>query len=87
MDRLTHLHIVTKRLIVMTALAVAAATLIFGASFMFGERLMLTWLAFTCGIIGGFVSIQQRLKKGDQISIGRGLSQETGAVPTKPGTA
>jgi len=63
MDRLTHIHIVTRRLIVMTAIAVLAAACIFGVSFLLGERLMLTWLAFTCGIIGGFVSIQQRLKK------------------------
>jgi hypothetical protein len=62
MNRVEHVHIVSKRLIVMTALAIAVLSAIFGATFLLGERLMLTYLAFTCGIIGGFVSIQQRLK-------------------------
>lgn len=63
MNRVEYIHTVTKRLIVMTTIAVAGAVIIFGASFIFGQRLMLTYLAFTCGIIGGFVSIQQRLNK------------------------
>lgn len=62
MARVENIYVVTKRLIVMTALALAAATAIFAVSLFLGERLMLTHLAFTCGIIGGFVSIQQRLK-------------------------
>ena len=62
MSRVENIYVVTKRLIVMTALALAAATAIFAVSLLLGERLMLTHLAFTCGIIGGFVSIQQRLK-------------------------
>ena len=62
MNRVEHVHIVSKRLIVMTAIAVAVLSAIFGATFLLGQRLMLTHLSFTCGIIGGFVSIQQRLK-------------------------
>jgi hypothetical protein len=62
MSRVRNIHTVTKRLILMTAAAVAAVTIIFGVSLLLGQRLMLTQLAFSCGIVGGFVSIQQRLK-------------------------
>lgn len=63
MSRIEQTHLVTKRLIVMTAIAVVIVMVIFGLTFIFGSRLMLSHLTFMCGIIGGFVSIQQRLKK------------------------
>lgn len=62
MDRIANIHILTKRLIIMTALAVLLFSGVFGLSFYFSHRLMMTWAGFMCGIIGGFVSIQQRIK-------------------------
>lgn len=63
MDRISGIHTLTKRLIVMTALAVLLFGALFAVSFLTGQRFMLTWAAFLCGIVGGFVSIQQRLRK------------------------
>jgi hypothetical protein len=51
-----NLHLLTRRLIILTA----AALLVF-VSF-FALTLMISWVVFICGIIGGFVSIQQRVK-------------------------
>ena len=62
MDRVANIHTLTKRLILMTAVSLFVFGLIFGASYFYNERLMMTWLGFICGIIGGFVSIQQRIK-------------------------
>ena len=62
MDRIANIHILTKRLIVMTALAVLLFSCVFGLTFYFSHRFMMTWAGFMCGIIGGFVSIQQRIK-------------------------
>lgn len=60
--RTEKLHTITKRLILMTMFALIIVTSIFGLSFYFSERLMVSWLCFGCGLLGGFVSIQQRLK-------------------------
>lgn len=58
---------VTKRLIVMTAGALLLVVSIFGLTLFFRDRLMVSWLCFGCGLLGGFVSIQQRLKRlGDE---------------------
>jgi hypothetical protein len=62
MDRIASLHILTKRLIVMTAVAVLIFGAVFSISYIFSQRFMMTWAGFLCGIIGGFVSIQQRIK-------------------------
>ncbi len=62
MDRIANIHTLTKRLIVMTALAVLVFGGVFALSFYFSHRFMMTWAGFMCGIIGGFVSIQQRIK-------------------------
>lgn len=62
MDRIANIHTLTKRLILMTAASLVVFGAVFGISYYFNERLMLTWLGFLCGIIGGFVSIQQRIK-------------------------
>ncbi|MEN3976896.1 hypothetical protein [Emcibacter sp. SYSU 3D8] len=63
MEPATDLLTVTRRLILMTGAALLIVTAIFVPPFVFGGRLMLTPLAFACGIIGGFVSMQQRLRK------------------------
>jgi hypothetical protein len=58
---------VTRRLLLFVAVTLFGTTLLFGLTF-FGvlDRFYVSWLAFQCGIIGGFVSIQQRLKTIDQ---------------------
>ena len=55
----------------MTGVALIAMTAVFAGAFMFQQRLMMSFLAFACGIIGGFVSIQQRLKTigGDELAL------------------
>ena len=62
MNRVEYVHIVSKRLSFMTALAIAVLSALFAVSFLLGDRLMLTYLAFNYGINGGFVSIQQRIQ-------------------------
>ena len=46
----------------MTAIAVLIFSAVFGFSYFFSQRFMMTWAGFLCGIIGGFVSIQQRIR-------------------------
>ena len=53
----------TKRLILMTLCGLLLIGLFFGATLVFGKRFMVTWAVFGCGLVGGFVSIQQRLKR------------------------
>ncbi|MCG8342672.1 MAG: hypothetical protein MI684_07530 [Chlorobiales bacterium] len=62
MDRIANIHTLTKRLIIMTFITVLIFGAIFGLSYYFSQRFMMTWAGFLCGIIGGFVSIQQRIK-------------------------
>ena len=62
-QRIANLHLLTKRLIWCTLIAMGAFSLLFAPALIFGERLLLTWVVFCTGIVGGFVSIQQRVKK------------------------
>jgi hypothetical protein len=40
---------------------------VFALTLLRGDRFMVSWACFGCGLLGGFVSIQQRLKKfGDE---------------------
>lgn len=65
--RTAMLHTVTKRLILMTATALAGVVAVFGLTLFWHQRFMISWVCFGCGLLGGFVSIQQRLKKlGDE---------------------
>jgi hypothetical protein len=58
---------VTRRLIIMTVTALGVVVLFFAATLLLGERFPFSWVCFGCGLIGGFVSIQQRLKRiGDE---------------------
>lgn len=59
------LLIISKRLLIFAALSLVATGLLFALTLYFKQRLMISWLVFECGIIGGFVSIQQRLRKID----------------------
>ena len=62
MNRIAHIHTLTKRLIVMTGVSVLVFAAVFGVSYFLNQRFMMTWAGFLCGIVGGFVSIQQRVK-------------------------
>lgn len=53
----------TRRLMLMTLGALAVFVAFFAVTLIFGEKLFITWIVFFCGIIGGFVSIQQRAPK------------------------
>jgi hypothetical protein len=63
--RTKNILIVSKRLLIFAGISVLATAALFALTFFFEKRLMISWLAFECGIIGGFVSIQQRLQKID----------------------
>ena len=54
---------VTKRLILMTLCCLLVVSLSFGVTLIFGKKFMVSWACFGCGLVGGFVSIQQRLKR------------------------
>lgn len=52
---------------VLTFCALACVTAIFALTLLHSNRFMVSWAAFGCGILGGFVSVQQRLKRiGDE---------------------
>ncbi|MBP7902208.1 MAG: hypothetical protein KA015_05275 [Spirochaetes bacterium] len=55
--------IITKRLIILTMISLFAVGGILAIPLFTDARIMFSWLCLLCGIIGGFVSIQQRLKK------------------------
>lgn len=61
--RAGHILAVTRRLILMTGAALLFVVAIFGLTLIWGQRFNVSWVCFGCGLIGGFVSIQQRLKK------------------------
>jgi hypothetical protein len=66
-SRTEKLKRVTERVVVMTFVALLLIGSIFGVTLFYGLKLMISWLCFCCGLIGGFVSIQQRLRKlGDE---------------------
>jgi hypothetical protein len=60
--RCKNLLIVTKRLIMMTLIALGFVATIFLLTLITGKRFMVSWACFGCGLVGGFVSIEQRLK-------------------------
>lgn len=61
--RFSKLLKITKRLILMTLCGLGVVALVFGVTLVLGKKFMVSWACFGCGLIGGFVSIQQRLKK------------------------
>ena len=51
----------------MTGLGLLAVVVVFAVTLIGGGRFMVSWACFGCGLLGGFVSIQQRIKKfGDE---------------------
>ena len=61
-NRTKMLLVVSRRLLVFIIISLLATAALFAATLWFQQRLMISWLVFECGIVGGFVSIQQRLK-------------------------
>lgn len=61
-DRQKRIVTVSKVLVVATGLALALPVATLGAAMWSDHIVLLTPLAFGCGVIGGFVSIQQRLQ-------------------------
>jgi len=67
MTRTEKLLRITRRLIILTAIALLFVVGLFGLTLLREERFMVSWACFGCGLLGGFVSIQQRLRKfGDE---------------------
>lgn len=67
MTRTERLLTITKRLIILTSCALFLVGATFAVTLVNGDRFMVSWACFGCGLLGGFVSIQQRLKKfGDE---------------------
>ena len=66
MERSRRILAVSKRLLVFTGVSLLLTAVLFLLAFYF-QRFPVSWFCFECGIIGGFVSIQQRLKEvGDE---------------------
>ena len=63
MEKHKKMLIISKRLLIFAAVSLIVTSLLFGITYYFGNRFMMSWFAFQCGLIGGFVSIQQRLKQ------------------------
>jgi hypothetical protein len=67
MTRTEKLLRITRRLIILTTVGLLGVVIIFGLTLILGKRFMLSWACFGCGLVGGFVSIQQRIKNfGDE---------------------
>ena len=70
MKRTENILRVTRRLIIMTSAILLFVVGVFGVTLFFGDRqgrFMVSWACFGCGLLGGFISIQQRLKRvGDE---------------------
>ena len=56
------LLIITRRLIIMTFTALGVLASVFAATLYLNQRFMVSWACFGTGLVGGFVSIQQRIK-------------------------
>lgn len=61
-DRQKRIVTVSKVLVIATGLALLLPIATLGAAMWSDQLILLTPLAFGCGVIGGFVSIQQRLQ-------------------------
>lgn len=65
--RTEKLKMVTEHLIIMTFIGLLLISVLFGVTLYYGQQFMISWICFCCGLLGGFVSIQQRIRKlGDE---------------------
>lgn len=69
MDRQQKIIVISKRLVIFVAISLIAASALFSITFLFEKHFMISWFSFECGIIGGFVSIQQRLRRLDDAEL------------------
>ncbi len=53
---------VTRRLIIVAGISIAVTGAMFSWGLFLQPRLVVSWLTLICGLVGGFVSIQQRLR-------------------------
>ena len=67
MTRTEKILTITRRLIILSSLGLLGVMIVFGLTLFRGNRFMVSWACFGCGLVGGFVSIQQRIKNfGDE---------------------
>ncbi len=67
MTRNENILTITRQLIQLTGVVLAVLVAMFGVTLFLHGRFPVSWACFGCGLIGGFISIQQRLKKfGDE---------------------
>jgi hypothetical protein len=57
---------VTRRLIIVAGISILVTGAMFSWGLFLQPRLVVSWLTLICGLVGGFVSIQQRLRKLDE---------------------
>ena len=82
LERTGRILLVSKHLLLFTLVTLAATAAVFCIGLWLG-RFPVSWFCFECGIIGGFVSIQQRLKRvsDDELTY---LSQSWTAILVVP---
>lgn len=62
MNRIQKVVLVTRRLTLWSMAALFCTISLFGIAFARQGRFTLSWFSFGCGVLGGFVSLEQRLK-------------------------
>ncbi|OIQ49454.1 hypothetical protein BerOc1_01379 [Pseudodesulfovibrio hydrargyri] len=60
-ERRQHIMLISRRLLIYSGIALGLTSLLFVGGLWFGRSVFITAVVFGCGIMGGFVSIQQRL--------------------------
>jgi hypothetical protein len=60
-ERRQQIMLISRQLLIYSGIALAATSLLFAGGMWFGRNVFITAVVFGCGIMGGFVSIQQRL--------------------------
>lgn len=63
LSRKDMLHTISKRMVILISVSLFTAGAMFSVPLIFDTRVFFFWLCLLCGIIGGFVSVQQRIKK------------------------
>lgn len=62
MERHKNLLIISRRLLIFAAISLLVLAGLFAVTLIV-DKFFISWFCFVCGIVGGFVSIQQRLSK------------------------
>ncbi len=82
MDKDTN-NLITKRLIIFSAATLGLTAILFGATILLHLHFFISWFSVQVGIIGGFVSIKQRLGKmtEEELTVLSGSWASTMIVP------